>query len=205
MFFTPTSWVSFPAYYVGLMLLVTWLVDGVADVLDVAGDRDNTHPLALPPLEALIGAALPLACCISGLLCRISAPPANCCTPLSPTCVSAAPLHREYSVLRHAAVLTSDSQVERTRCRRCAFCWLPWRHHRRRGYAAAGRHAVGKRQPAAGIPLYRGDFWRTGGLFPLVSCRRRKDHLLPGSAPLKRARISVCAPIVRGGLASNIF
>lgn len=82
-----TDVMGLPAYYVGLMFLVTRLVDGVADVLmGLVIDNTTTRWGRCRPW-LLIG-ALPF-----GLLCILAfyvpdfGTPANCCTPLSPICV----------------------------------------------------------------------------------------------------------------------
>ncbi len=91
------------------------------------------------------------------------------------------------------------------RCQRCAFCW------------ALGATIVavatlplvgmlGKGNQQQGF-LYRGDFWRTGGLFPAgeLSQRRRKITLTGERMTLKRARISLRANRPWWVFASNIF
>ena len=82
-----TDVMGLPAYYVGLMFLVTRLVDGVADVL-MGLVIDNTATRWGRCRPWLLIGALPFGLlCILPSMCRISAPPANCCTPLSPICV----------------------------------------------------------------------------------------------------------------------
>lgn len=121
--------------------------------------------------------------------------------------MSVVPLHPgEYSVLRHAAVLTSDSAERTTLSAVRILLGSLWRHHRRRGYAAAGRHAR-QRQPAAGIPLYRGDFGVLAAFFLLVSFRNVEEKItLTGERmTLKRASISLRANRPWWVFASNIF
>ncbi len=109
-----TDVMGLPAYYVGLMFLVTRLVDGVADVLmglviDNTTTRWGAAALAADRRPAFWPAVY------SGLfMCRISAPPANCCTPLSPICVcrSSTPLVN-IPFCAMLPFLTSDS-AERT-------------------------------------------------------------------------------------------
>ncbi|UNA35804.1 MFS transporter [Klebsiella variicola subsp. variicola] len=82
-----TDVMGLPAYYVGLMFLVTRLVDGVADVLmGLVIDNTATRWGRCRPW-LLIGALPFWSAVFWPFMCRISAPLANCCTPLSPICV----------------------------------------------------------------------------------------------------------------------
>ncbi len=158
-----TDVMGLPAYYVGLMFLVTRLVDGVADVLmGLVIDNTTTRWGRCRPW-LLIG-ALPF-----GLLCILAfyVPDFGTTGKLLYAFVTYLCLSFLYTLVNipfcaMLPFLTSDSAERYHAVGGAHFAGLPWRHHRRRGYAAAGRHAR-QRQPAAGIPLYRGDFlayWR---------------------------------------------
>lgn len=100
-----TDVMGLPAYYVGLMFLVTRLVDGVADVLmGLVIDNTTTRWGRCRPW-LLIG-ALPFGLlCILAFLCAGFRHHRQTAVRLCHLSVSVVPLHPgEYSVLRHAAV-----------------------------------------------------------------------------------------------------
>ncbi|MCS5961607.1 MFS transporter [Klebsiella pneumoniae subsp. pneumoniae] len=134
------------------MFLVTRLVDGVADVLMGLVIDNHHHPLgALPPLAADRRPAFWPAV-YSGLY----VPDFDTTGKLLYAFVTYLCLSFLYTLVNipfcaMLPFLTSDSAERTTAVGGAHFAGLPWRHHRRRGYAAAGRHAR-QRQPAAGIP-----------------------------------------------------
>ncbi len=200
-----TDVMGLPAYYVGLMFLVTRLVDGVADVL-MGLVIDNTATRWGRCRPYLLIGAIPF-----GLLCILAfyVPDFGTTGKLIYAFVTYLCLSFLYTLVNipfcaMLPFLTNDSR-ERTTLSAVRILLGSSGHLRRRGHPAAGRHA-GQRRPAAGVPLYRGDFWRTGGLFPAgeLSQRRRKDYPQRERMTLKRAGLA-CAPIVRGGSSPSIF
>lgn len=178
-----TDVMGLPAYYVGLMFLVTRLVDGVADVLmGLVIDNTTTRWGRCRPW-LLIG-ALPF-----GLLCILAfyVPDFGTTGKLLYAFVTYLCLSFLYTLVNipfcaMLPFLTSDSAERTTLSAVRILLGSLGATIVAVAYAAAGRHAR-QRQPAAGIPLYRGDFWRTGGLFPAgeLSQRRRKDHPYRGA------------------------
>ncbi len=178
-----TDVMGLPAYYVGLMFLVTRLVDGVADVLmGLVIDNTTTRWGRCRPW-LLIG-ALPF-----GLLCILAfyVPDFGTTGKLLYAFVTYLCLSFLYTLVNipfcaMLPFLTSDS-AERTTLSAVRILL---------GSLGATIVAVatlplvgmlGKGNQQHGIPLYRGDFWRTGGLFPAgeLSQRRRKDHPYRGA------------------------